>query len=192
MTPATLNVVNFVAFQAAWFACVLGAANGLALAGTLAVVVAIAVHLWLARRPLEELRLIGAIVAIGFVWDSVLVLLGIMTYPTGTFLESFAPHWILAMWALFATALNLSLGWLKGRPWTAVLLGAIGGPLAYFAGLRLGAIEAADLPLALFVQGVGWAVLMPLLTWLAARWNGFGHNDADGALRATPGTAHHV
>lgn len=184
--------MNFIAFQAAWFACVLGAANDLALAGTLAVVAVVALHLWLAQRPLEELRLIGAIVAIGFVWDSVIVLLGIMTYPTGTFLEGAAPHWILAMWALFATALNLSLGWLKGRPWTAVLLGAIGGPLAYYAGHRLGAVEAADVPLALFVQGTGWAALMPVLTWLAARWNGFGHNDALATPPAAKGTARHV
>lgn len=192
MAPSTLNIVNFVAFQAAWFACVLGAANDLALLGTLAVVAAVGLHLWLAPRPGPELRLIGAAVAIGVAWDSAVVLLGLMTYPTGTFIPGVAPHWIIAMWALFATALNLSLGWLKGRPVLAVLLGAIGGPLAYFAGHRLGAIDAADLPLALFVQGVGWAVLMPVLAWLAARWNGFGHNDADRASRAASGIARHV
>jgi hypothetical protein len=190
MTARTRNLVNFVAFQAAWFACVLGAANGLALAGTLAVVAAVALHLWLAQRATPELRLIGAATAIGFVWDSLVVLLGLMTYPTGTIVPGLAPHWIVAMWALFATTLNLSLGWLKGRPMLATALGAIGGPLAYYAGHRLGAIEAADLPLALFVQGVGWACLMPVLTWLAARWNGFVHNDAVGALRAAPGSAH--
>lgn len=192
MAPSTLNIVNFVAFQAAWFACVLGAAHDLALAGTLAVVAVVALHLWLAPRPAAELRLIGAAIAIGFVWDSLLVLLGLMTYPTGTFAPGVAPHWIIAMWALFATALNLSLGWLKGRPVLALLLGGIGGPAAYYAGYRFGAIEAPDLPLALFVQGVGWAVLMPCLAWLAVRWNGFGQDDTAGALRAAPGTSGHV
>lgn len=192
MTSSLLNIVNFVAFQAAWFACVLGAANDLAIAGTLAVAAVVALHLWLARKPAAELRLIGAAIGIGFVWDSAIVALGLMSYPTGTFLPGLAPHWIVAMWALFATALNLSLGWLKGRPVLAVLLGAIGGPLAYLAGHRLGAIEVADLPAALFAQGAGWAVLMPLLTWLAARWNGFVHNDAVATAPAATGTARHV
>jgi hypothetical protein len=74
---------------------------------------------------------------------------------------------------LFATTLNLSLGWLKGRPALAALLGAVGGPLAYFAGHRLGGIELPDPAVALLVQGLGWSVLMPLLTSLATRLNGF-------------------
>lgn len=188
MTPTTRNILNFVAFQTAWFACVLGAANDLAFAGTLAVVAAVALHLWLAPRPRPELRLIGIVTAIGLTWDSTIVLLGLMTYATGTFATGVAPHWIIAMWALFATALNLSLGWLKGRRVPAMLLGAIGGPLAYYAGYRFGAIDAADLPLALFVQGVGWAVMMPLLTWLASRWNGFDEARAGAALPAAVGS----
>lgn len=192
MTVSKRNIVNFVAFQAAWFACVLGAANDLALAGTLAVVGAVVLHLWLAPRAAEELRLVGTAIAIGVLWDSAVVSLGLLSYPTGTLLPGVAPHWIVAMWALFATTLNLSLAWLKGRPALAVLLGGIGGPLAYLAGARLGAVEAPDLMLALGVQGVGWAVLMPVLTALAARWNGFGHNGATRPSPVASGTAHHV
>jgi hypothetical protein len=173
MSPSARNLLNFVVFQAAWFACVVGAARGHATAGTLAVAAAVALHLWLAPRREPELWLVGCVVAIGLVWDSLLVVAGLASYPTGTFAPGLAPHWILAMWALFATALNLSLGWLKGRPILAALLGAVGGPLAYFAGYRLGAIEAPQLGTLLLAQAAGWAVLMPLLCALAARANGF-------------------
>lgn len=166
--------LNFVAFQVAWFACVLGGANDRALAGTMVVGAVIGLHLALARRPLPEALLIAVAAVIGLVWDSWLVALGLMSYPAGNFAPGLAPHWIVAMWALFATSLNLSMAWLKGRPWLAALFGAVGGPLAYLAGARLGGLQMPDPALALGVQALGWAVLLPVLTSLAARLNGFG------------------
>jgi hypothetical protein len=166
--------INFVAFQVAWFACVLGGANDRALAGTMVVGAVIGLHLALAQRPLPEALLIAVAAVIGLVWDSSLVALGLMSYPAGNFAPGLAPHWIVAMWALFATSLNLSMAWLKGRPWLAALFGAVGGPLAYLAGARLGGLQMPDPALALGVQALGWAVLLPVLTSLAARLNGFG------------------
>lgn len=166
-------LLNFVAFQLGWFACVLGGASDLALAGTLAVAVVVGVHLALARRPGPEALLIAAVATVGLAWDSALVALGLMIYPSGNFAPGLAPHWIVAMWALFATSLNLSMGWLKGRPWLAALFGAVGGPLAYLAGERLGGLQMPDPVAALGAQAMGWAVILPLLTRLAARLNGF-------------------
>jgi hypothetical protein len=167
-------VLNFIAFQAAWFACVLGGANDRALAGTMVVAAVIGLHLALAQRPLPEALLIAVAALIGLVWDSGLVALGLMSYPTGNFAPGLAPYWIVAMWALFATSLNLSMAWLKDRAWLAALFGAVGGPLAYLAGERLGGLQMPDPVLALAAQALGWAVLLPVLTRLAMRLNGFG------------------
>lgn len=173
MTPAARNLINFVAFQFAWFACLLGAAHDRVAAGTLAVVAVVALHLAMAPRPGPETRLIAIVTAIGLGWDSLIVSLGLMSYPAGTFVPGVAPLWILAMWALFATTLNLSMGWLKGRPWLAAAFGAVGGPLAYVAGRKLGGVGMEEPVFALLTQGLGWAVMMPLLLRLAARLNGF-------------------
>lgn len=173
MNPSHRNLLNFVVFQVAWFACVLGGARGLELAGTLSVAAAVALHVALARRPAVAVTLVAVVATIGLLWDSLVVTLGLMSYPSGSPAPGLAPVWIVAMWALFATTLNLSLGWLQGRPVLAALLGAVGGPLAYFAGHRLGGIDLPDPALALLVQGLGWALLMPLLAWLATRLNGF-------------------
>jgi len=166
--------LNFIAFQVAWFACVLGGANDRALVGTLVVGAVIGLHLALAQRPLPEALLIAVAAVIGLIWDSWLVALGLMSYPTGNIAPGLAPYWIVAMWALFATALNLSMAWLKGRPWLAALFGAVGGPLAYLAGERLGGLQMPDPVVALGAQALGWAVLLPMLTRLATRLNGFG------------------
>src|SRR5687767_1139880 len=60
------RLFNFVAYQLAWFACVLGAAHDLAWAGALFAVAVAALHLALRRDP-AELRLVVSAAAIGFV-----------------------------------------------------------------------------------------------------------------------------
>ena len=164
--------INFLTFQIAWFACVLGAAHGMPLAGTVTVAAAAALHLAMSDAPRTEFTLLVSVTLIGTAWDSLIVSQGLMVYPSGTFAAGLAPHWIIAMWTLFATTLNVSMAWLKGRPLLAMLFGALGGPLAYFTGQRLGAVEIGDPALALGLQAVGWAVLMPLLTMLATHLDG--------------------
>jgi hypothetical protein len=169
--------VNFVAFQLGWFACVLGAAKGLPWAGVLVVLAVVALHLARARRPLPELRLIGLAMALGLLVDSLLLATGWLSYPAGLWLPGpwgsyLAPYWIVAMWALFATTLNVSMGWLRGRPWLAVLMGAVGGPLSYLGGEELGAIELTEPVAAMAALAVAWAVAMPLLMKAAERLDG--------------------
>ncbi|MBT8047609.1 MAG: DUF2878 domain-containing protein [Xanthomonadales bacterium] len=166
-------LVNFAAFQAGWFSCVLGAANGFPWIGPLAVLAAVGLHLSIARRPLAELQLVLCAVAIGLVADSLLVFAGWVSYPNGIWAAGFAPYWILAMWALFATTLNVSMKWMRNRVLVAVLAGAAGGPLSYLAGERLGAMQFVEPVNALVALTVIWAVAMPALVWLAIRLDGF-------------------
>jgi hypothetical protein len=183
-------LMNFVACQLGWFACVLGGANDVALAGTLAVAVLVGMHLALAQRPGPEALLIATAAAVGLAWDSTLVGLGLMNYPSGNFATGLAPYWIVAMWALFATSLNLSMAWLKGRPRLAALFGAVGGPLAYLGGARLGGLEMPDPVVALGVQAAGWAVILPLLTLMAERLNGFAAATGPAYARVPRGSSH--
>lgn len=166
------TLVNFAAFQLGWFACVLGAANASAWVGLLVAGLAITLHLALAERPGQESRLIGAAVLMGLVADSLLVNSGWLRYASPGPFSGLAPVWIVAMWALFATTLNVSMGWLKGRPGLAVLLGAVFGPLSYLAGQRLGALEFVDFNSAMLALVVAWALAMPLLMLAAARFDG--------------------
>ena len=98
---------------------------------------------------------------------------GLVIYPSGQPFGQLAPAWILAMWPLLATTLNVSLRWLKGRYLLAALFGAIGGPLAFLAGERLGAVVFPDTGLTMIVLAVGWATLFPLLMRLSQRYDGF-------------------
>lgn len=108
-------------------------------------------------------------VLLGLVADSVLLATGWIAYPNGDWLPGLAPYWIVCLWALFATTLNVSMRWLSGRYLLAAVFGAIGGPLSYLAGARLGAMSFVDAVPALIALAIGWACAMPFLVWLAAR-----------------------
>jgi hypothetical protein len=165
-------IVNFVAFQIGWFACVLGGANGWSWTGTAVGAAIVAGHVVTAPRPSAELKLAVLAVLIGALWDSSLAALGWISYASGTLFPGTAPNWILALWALFATTLNVSFRWLKGRWLLAAILGAVAGPLSYWAGVRLGALVFAEPVQAVLALAIGWAILMPALLALTRRYDG--------------------
>lgn len=173
MNPTLRLVLNYLLFQLVWFICVMGGAGGYGWLGSASAVLAIGVHLCLVARPRQELYLILLAGGLGAVLDSLLVSLGWLRFSSGQFLPGIAPHWIIAMWMSFATLLNLSLGWLKGRYGLAAVLGAVAGPLAYYAGAGLGGLQwQAPMGVALAGVALNWALAMPLLLYWASRLNG--------------------
>ena len=165
--------INVVIYQLCWFACILGAANGLPTLGVAIVAAAVAYHLYSAQLAVPELILIAIAALIGAAWDSLLVAAGWLVYPNGMLLEGTAPYWIVALWISFATTFNVSLRWFKQRLLLAALFGAVGGPLAFLAGERLGGVVFTSYPAALTALALGWALLMPLMLLVARRFNGF-------------------
>ncbi len=166
-------LANILVYQVCWLACILGGANGLPLAGVAVVALAVAWHLYLADSPRVELALLGLAGVVGAIWDSLLVAAGWLVYPSGTLIDGTAPYWIVALWVGFATTFNVSLRYFKRRLWLATLLGAVGGPLAFLAGERLGGVVFTDTTVAMLALGLGWATLMPLMMLAARRLNGF-------------------
>ncbi|MEL6366717.1 MAG: DUF2878 domain-containing protein [Pseudomonadota bacterium] len=164
---------NLILFKAGWLACVLGAANGMPWLGPLAVLVVAAEHLRSAKAPLEELKLLGLAAAIGTVWESVLVVTNLLDYGTSS---NLAPYWIIAMWVLFATTLNIGMNWLKRHWIIAMIAGGVGGPLAFFSGSKAGAVTFVEGTNSLIAIGVGWALLLPVLVIASKRLNG--HSDS--------------
>ena len=152
--------------------------------GVVVIAMAIGYHLFTAAQPMPEISLILIAALIGAIWDSLLVAAGWLVYPSGLLFENTAPYWIVALWAVFATTFNVSLVWFKTRLLFASLFGAIGGPLAYLAGERLGAVEFTSHMAGLSALAIGWAVLMPLMMCLSRRWNGF-TDEPTGLVSAT-------
>ncbi len=104
---------------------------------------------------------------IGLCSDSILVAAGWLTYANGTIVAGLAPYWIVAMWMLFATTLNVSFRWLQSRLILAAAIGAISGPASYYAGSKIGAVELTEFVPAVVGLGVAWMLLFPVFLMLA-------------------------
>jgi hypothetical protein len=177
MSPQTRqNITNFVLFQLGWFACVLGGAQGWALWGALFSLLIVMRHLQCAQDMRKETYLLLLAGGIALIWESGLVHTGMLIYPDPV-IElggiAIAPYWILTLWLVFATTFNVSMRWLKRRLWLAAPFGAIGGPLAFLAGEKLGAVVISDPNTTLLVLAIGWAIWSPLLAWASRYWDGF-------------------
>jgi hypothetical protein len=160
-------IATFVLFEAAWVACVVGAARGHMGWGIAAIAASIAWQLAFSRRRNTDLQLIAAAAGVGVIWDTLLVQSDLIIYASQAPFASLAPLWIVALWAQLGSVLREPLRWLHYRPWLGVVLGAVGGAAAYAAAARLGACSFADPRVALGVLAVGWGILLPALIYLA-------------------------
>jgi hypothetical protein len=166
-------IINAVMFQAGWLACVLGAARGQPWIGAVAAGLIVAWHLAHAVQPTQELALVALTALLGALFETLLVQAGWVGFGTGVLVAGVAPYWMVALWTIFATTLNVSLRWLRPHWWLAALLGAIGGPVSYYAGARLGALQFGSAGAALAAIGLGWAILAPTLLAAARRLDGY-------------------
>jgi hypothetical protein len=166
-------MVNVVAYQCAWFACVLSAAAQRPLIGVTIVVAVLLWHLWSAREPGRELRLVAIAALFGAAFETLLVASGWVHIEPTVLLGRIAPPWMVALWATFATTLNVSLRALRPHYLLSALLAAVAAPLAYYAGARMGALQWVNEMPALLMIALGWALLMPLLMKSALRFDGF-------------------
>ncbi len=148
-------LINIVIYQVIWFLAV-GAGNVGALFGALL----LPVHLLISGKRRLDLWMMAFMLAAGLVIDGTLHQIGFYTFTAGGFP---IPFWLAVVWLGLAITPGHSLAWMRSRPLLCVVLGALGGPAAYWAGVRLGAAEFNwSLPLSLLTVALIWACLWPL------------------------------
>ncbi|CAE6900523.1 conserved membrane protein of unknown function [Pseudomonas marincola] len=150
-------LANALLFQLGWFTCIL-AGNSLWL---LIVGAVLAIHLlWTSSWHAEGKLLISVFLA-GSALDTFLLNLGLFQLPVES---KVIPLWWALLWPLFASTLNHCLAWTAKPWWRASLLGALGGPLSYYAGVELAGIQMphGEWP-TLLLLAVIWAGVMPIL-----------------------------
>ena len=154
-------LANAVLFQCGWFACVLGGNSR----WLLVAVAALAVHLLWISSWSREGQAILAVTLLGTVIDTSLRTFGVFHFSMP---GPLIPLWLIVLWALLATTLRHCLAW-SARPWwRASLLGAVGGPLSYYAGSQLAGVSFGyGTAPTMIGLGLLWALLFPVLHWVA-------------------------
>ncbi len=166
-----VKLFNYLSYYAGWLACVYGAAHGISEVGVGVVGLLLLIHFVLTHTLREEILMIVAIGILGTLVDSLQAASGLLVYQSRyAFAPWLGPIWITAIWVLFASTINWSFGWLKGRTWLAAVLGAIGGPVSYAAGERIGAVHYQyDFAVTMLALAAIWSVVLPAFFGLAHR-----------------------
>jgi hypothetical protein len=155
-------LVNIALYNLIWWIAVLGGNRYAWLAAML-----LLPHLLLSHKRKADLIMLGSLLATGLVIDGLLVQLGLFHFPQQQWP---IPAWLMVIWLALATLPLHSLSWLQNQLPLTALLGALAGPLAYWAGVRF---EAASFgwPLlsALLTLALVWGLLFPGIMLLARR-----------------------
>jgi hypothetical protein len=155
-------LVNIAINQAIWFLCVLWGN-----AGALFALPLLALNILLSRHRKADLQMIGLLLFGGVLIDGTLQAIGFFSFTSAGFP---IPFWLAVVWAALAALPHHSLAWMKKRMLLSILFGAIGGPLAYWAGVRLGAATFHwPLPSSLILLALVWAILWAGVMAIAAR-----------------------
>lgn len=162
-SPATTRagllgkLLNAALFQLGWFLCVLGG-NSLWLLGVGAILLG---HLAWYHTWKTEGRLMLLAFLIGSLVDGQLRVMDVLTFQEPGFL---APLWMGLLWPLLAMTLGHCLAWTKRPLWLAALLGALSGPLSYYAGAQLAGVGMPlGIGVTMAILAVIWGVVFPLL-----------------------------
>lgn len=163
--------ISLIGYQIVWFSAVMGAGHGHVWPALTATLLYATWQLGVSRNRKADILLILWALAIGCLFDGVLLNAGLLQYAVAWPLPILPPVWILALWICFALTFTQSLKYLQTRMWVAALLGAIGGPLAYLGAAHGWHVVSFAQPAwqPLLCLAAGWSVATPLLACLAKR-----------------------
>ena len=136
------TLFDLAGFQLVWWSCALGASYGRSTPGILAAAAFVAIQTTIRWQSIELYRTILIAGVFGLAAESLLAACGLVQYAAAWPSHHLVPAWIVALWLAFGTTVETMHRLLGSRPFlTALLLGAIGGPLAYLAGASVGALS---------------------------------------------------
>lgn len=160
------KIINFIAFYIIWFACLGGALAGWPWLGPIVTIIYLIYHFIAVEDHYGEIKLVIVVSIVGLIVDTANIHFDIYQVLVANHLYPLAPMWLIALWAMFGSTFKHSLSWLRKRYFTAVFLGALAGPAAYWAGARIGLIAFPDIWHSMYVISILWAMILPLFVHL--------------------------
>ena len=157
------KIFNIIGFYIVWWACVLGVFYQFPYIGPILCLLFIFIHIKYIATNDVELKLIVYTSILGTLVDSSFIITKLLEYQGGYGENTLiAPLWITSMWAGFATSINYSMKWLKGKNLIWFTLGAIFGPLAYITGAKFNVIEfTSNYDFTIVVLALAWGISIP-------------------------------
>lgn len=167
----TAKIIDFIAFQLNWFAALIGASYHFEYLGFFTVMISMLFHLKYTEHKQGEIKVYLSAIGIGLTVDTILMARNVLDFGEHAVWGAISPPFMIALWLNFATTLNWSMQWMREKYKLGSIFGAIGGPLAYYGGVKLGAATWGMAEFYAFLHiGIAWAFAMPLLLYFQALW----------------------
>lgn len=170
-------IVHLLAYNTVWFVCIKSAPKGFIWAGLiLAIFITTLQYLWqhfVVHESNHLLTFLIYLTLIGFMGDSSMMYLGVITFSANPFSLPIAPPFMLGIWLNFAMLFYALLKQLINRPALLFLFSFVGFGVAYQLGANMGAATLLKGLHSLFIISAVWAFLFPMSIILFNRLIGF-------------------
>lgn len=158
-----------IAYYVAWFSCIKLAALGYAWLSSFIVIACVLLQIYWQHKIQHNTRglwyLLGLVVFISTLIDSLLISNGVIIYAANPFAPYFTSPWMIAIWISFTVILYTALYGLFNHLTLLGLLSFAGFALAYAIGAKM---EAAFFPYGYttcFLIGAIWLVFLPFIVY---------------------------
>ncbi len=165
-----LSVLNSLCYTVGWFWCVFFGIHDQPILVTIGAVFLILLQLYCTKIKdiglyIQDLLLVIFSVPLGIFLEMFFIQTNLIHYANSTLLP---PIWIVSLYPLFSLLLNHSLNIIKKNNLASFLIGFLGAPLSYMAGISLGGlIFPHPLIQTWIIIGICWGLFLSLLTKIA-------------------------
>ena len=161
-----IKIYDFIGFKICWLTCAMCSVWAKPYLGPLVTLIFILIHLFLVKFNDRDIKIILTAIIMGFAIDSFFFQTNLIQYKGGYLVNhNIAPLWIVSMWAGFSITLLYTLNKIKNNYNLAILLGLIGGPLSYQAGVQIGSISVNS-NFAYLILSITWGLVTPFLFYI--------------------------
>ena len=161
-------LLNLLGYYIVWFACIISASYNNTWLGlaTSIIITSIQSYFFLRKHQTYQLiRFIFTLSTVGFIIDSLLLHFNFFSFKANPFSPWLAAPWLIGLWINFAFILHAFVRHYFKYYWPIGVIAFFGFPLAYYAGVLLG---AANLPrglLGLAILAIIWSIVLPTLLY---------------------------
>lgn len=162
-----------LAYYLAWFSCISLAAKGFAWISALIVLLCVLLQIYWQYKVEHNTKglwlLLGLIVGVSTLVDSMLIVSGVVVYNANPFAPYATSPWMISIWISFTVVLYSTLKPLFQRLILLGLLSFSGFALAFAIGAKMGAASFPYGYQTCFLIGTIWLILLPFLVYLYER-----------------------
>ena len=160
------KLISIVLLYVSWYVTVAGAAQGLTYPGLLINGFIAIRYLYDKQFRSSEMIFLLVTSVIGSLFDCINPYFGFVSFEAVSKVGMY-PVWLISLWVAFNTSYADLFSWLKGKVILAAVIGAVGGPLSFYAGSSLGALHFPDgAMMPLIVNGIEWGFIFPFFVYL--------------------------